>query len=239
MRLMNRRSVLRPVLITTCALILCSCTAADVRKDGALFQAMAEQVAQIPVTDQDQAILASGQKLRPSLTIEVVEPLDLYELEATSKQLRGKISADSPVDPVQVGVQVLETAAAAAPVLETVAALGRVSPRPVAETDKPVMRSAQRLTPQEDASRKTAAAQLGSYRTEADARAAWRVWVSKNPALRDHNPRTEQVVRADGTVWFRLKAGPVASAAEARAVCQASGIEDPWCARGLYSGQPL
>ncbi|MFN3230253.1 MAG: SPOR domain-containing protein [Asticcacaulis sp.] len=236
---MNRRSVFRPVLITTCAITLCSCTAADVRQDGALFQGMAEQVAQIPVTEQDQAILAKGQKLRPSLTIEVVEPLDLYELEATSRQLRGKISTDTPLDPVKAGVQVLETAAAAAPVLETVAAMTKGVPVSVEETNTPVLRPAQRATRGPNPAVQTAAAQLGSYRSESDAKKAWSDWVARNPALKAHKPRLEQVVRADGSIWVRLKVGPVASEEDARALCTSSGVQDPWCARGVFSGRPL
>jgi cell division septation protein DedD len=75
----------------------------------------------------------------------------------------------------------------------------------------------------------TAAVQLGAFRDQAAAEAAWSRFRA-DPALRGLTPRFEKVERAGGSL-VRLKAGPFRSVEEAEAVCVRLGL-DAWCARG-------
>lgn len=78
------------------------------------------------------------------------------------------------------------------------------------------------------------AVQLGAFRDEAAARAAWDR-LGAGGALAGLQPRFETVQRAEGAL-VRLKAGPLPTPEAARAVCARLGLDDPWCAKGSFSG---
>ncbi|HYE42339.1 MAG TPA: SPOR domain-containing protein, partial [Caulobacteraceae bacterium] len=80
------------------------------------------------------------------------------------------------------------------------------------------------------------AAQLASFRTRADAEAAWATLKARHSGLlRGVTPRFEAVdLGAKGT-WVRLKAGPLASRDEAVRICRAAGVSDAWCAKATLS----
>lgn len=122
-----------------------------------------------------------------------------------------RTSADDPPAP-DLQVQVVERKPAAPP--------AEVEPAPVEVAAVPATGFA--------------AVQLGAFRDEAAARAAWNRLRDRH-ALNGLQPRFERIDRPSGAL-VRLKAGPLASVAEARALCDRLGVADPWCAKGSFAG---
>lgn len=83
------------------------------------------------------------------------------------------------------------------------------------------------------------AAQIGSFSSEAAARAAWAAYVAREPrALGSLQPRIERV-EVGSRALVRLKAGPFVTADAAAATCARVGVADAWCAKATYEGAPL
>lgn len=139
------------------------------------------------------------------------DAVDLGSLASEVKSIR--TSADDPPAPA-LEVQVVER-----------------KPAPLADTETPpAPAQATALKPPTG----SAAVQLGAFRDEAAARAAWNRLRDRH-ALGDLQPRFERIDRPSGAL-VRLKAGPLASSDEARALCAKLGVADPWCAKGSFAG---
>lgn len=206
-------SVARPVLVCGLALALGAC--GGVENDPNRFESMARAVAEIdvpmtPVSRDAPSVAAAPPSqqagLRPALTVQVMEPHDLWD--ARDGALQGALRQ-----------AVARTAAEAAPAAAQAAA------------DAVARQASHRagLRPALPATGGGAVIQLGAFSTEDAARAAWADF-GKNGALAGLTPRFE-AVSVDGKRLTRLKVGPIPAEAAAH-LCRAARVTDPWCRRG-------
>lgn len=61
--------------------------------------------------------------------------------------------------------------------------------------------------------------QIGAYKSEAEANAAWKSYETKHPIAGGYSPDVKQVDLADKGIWYRLRIGPFADKAAASAFC--------------------
>ena len=214
---MDRSGVFRLAALSVAGLALAACEAP--MNDGRMFQRWAEAVAEVPVEGGSgapaQARDAGGQTARG------------VTLTAEAAGLRAPIRI-AVVDPLEMpnsrdlGLRAAFAAASA-----------------VTGGDQPPrLRSASTATAPVRAAASGAvyAAQLASFRSRADAEAAWAKLKARHGGLLNGvSPRFEPVdLGAKGT-WVRLKAGPLSSRDEAARICRAAGVDDAWCAKASLS----
>lgn len=225
-RLMDRRSVFRlaagvlgaPVLLGG----LSGCMEPP-KNDGRMFQRWAEAVADIPVTDEE-AFARAGQaapaSLQPASIAPERKPLTLPSLglavtsESVGLRAPLKVAVVDPLDMPSSRDLALRPAMDRSP-----------APRLIPASIEAPVRAA--------AARGAYAAQLASFRTRADAEAAWSALARTHGDLMTGvTPRFESVDLGARGTWVRLKAAGLQSPAAAQALCRAAGVTDPWCAKG-------
>lgn len=211
---------LRPVLVGLAVLgggmLTASC--GDTSVEGARFESLAQQVAEIDLGAQQKA---EGSPARPHrLQVQVMDPHDLWD--ARDGGLRGLIERTS-----------IRTAEAAAPVVaEAVVqqASSQIANRlaPTAVLPAVVVEAADPMEPEVESA--PATLQLGAFSSPDAARAAWQAIASgqASQAVKGLSPRYE-TVQVNGRTLTRLRIA--APTNQAGAICQAVASSDPWCAR--------
>jgi cell division protein FtsN len=96
---------------------------------------------------------------------------------------------------------------------------GRDAAVPARET--PASSEADRAALAVAAERSRVQVQLGAYRSETRTRAVWDRLRGDHPGLLGNRALAVQTTESDGTVWYRLRVGPFATEADARALCEA------------------
>jgi hypothetical protein len=192
--------VLRPALIAIATIGLSAC-GVRIDNDGHMFQRMSDRVSAIPVEDPAS------------------------DLSAAQDQPASAPSKDqAPVTVAVVDPLDMPNAADAG--------LRRAIRAVADQTEKPEVQAGLRaaihaaVTGEERGS-----VQLAAFPSEDSARQAWRMIVRAHPdALGGLKPSFERADLGAKGVWFRLKAGPVLTASQAREVCAAAGVDGRWCA---------
>lgn len=98
------------------------------------------------------------------------------------------------------------------------------APKPVAEAPKPVTEKPKAVAPEAKPVEKIAAGgawvlQIGAYKSEADANAAWKTYSHKHAAVAGFAPNILRVDLGEKGTWYRLRAGAYADKAAATAAC--------------------
>lgn len=191
------------LLIALCGAILAGCGGSG---EGVSFEAMAEQVAAIPI---DGAVRAPRARtvaeagLRPALNVEVLDVHDFWDA-------RDGLAVAAPALRQVADAVPADTARAAT----TDALNGLRGALPTSEP-APAPPDATHLI------------QLGAYSSETAARAAWSAAAARaDGALDGLRPRLE-TVQVEGRTLTRLRVA--APEADAPALCRAAQVTDPFC----------
>jgi hypothetical protein len=201
MALMTPAKATRPALIAL-TLFVAGCGGGE--GDGR-FEALADHVAAIDVPLKSEGPQTREGERRPGafspVQVAVMDPHDMWDARDAQSGLRTIVATASA--PV---------AQAAAPVMAR--AMGEPAPGP--------------LPPAAPAPASGALVQLGAYGSESLARQAW-ARLSQAEALSNLTPAFETVEVAGRSVTrLKVTLGADHSPAE---VCQAAGVDDPWCRR--------
>jgi len=184
--------------------------------------------------------LFSGTPQAPRMKIDVVDPLHVPRPDS-----------DQPLDERLKGVAFDDGGAAQAAAMHDlpdipVAEAARSAMAAVVAAAPKIMASAQQekaeiqrgdiAAPAPDVRPAVAAAevrhvQVGSFGSLVAAKSAWQDMRGRHSALGGLKPVYEKVVTPAGRTLFRLKVGPVKSAAQARALCGQLDVRDSWCAK--------
>jgi len=218
---MDRRSVSRLAALLAVLGTAPGCMEAPTN-DGRMFQRWAQVVADVPTSDEEAfaragraapkpgaeakapgvTLTAEAMGLRAPIRIDVVDPLELPNARDAGLRTIAGFAEDAPAR--------LQRAVFRTPEAAPAATRGA---------------SAARATP---ATGGRFAAQLGAFRSRAEAEAAWSKVSARLPGV---SPRFETVTVAGKGPMVRLKAGPLPTAEAAANVCRAAGVSDPWCAK--------
>jgi cell division protein FtsN len=71
--------------------------------------------------------------------------------------------------------------------------------------------------------------QIGAYKSEAEARAAWRAYESKHPLVGGYEPDIRKADLAGKGTWYRLRIGSFANSAEAGTLCEKLKADGATC----------
>jgi len=211
---MDRRSVSRLAALLAVLGTAPGCMDAPTN-DGRMFQRWAQVVADVPTSDEEA--FARAGRAAPIPGAEDKAPG--VTLTAEAMGLRAPIRIDV-VDPLE-----LPNARDAG--LRTIAGFAEDAP---ARLERAVFRTPE-VAPAARAAPVTGgrfAAQLGAFRSLAEAEAAWSKVSARLPGV---SPRFETVTVAGKGPMVRLKAGPLPTAEAAASVCRTAGVSDPWCAK--------
>ena len=198
------------LMIALCGAALAGCGGSG---EGVSFEAMAEQVAAIPVEDAARAegtqrtrtVAEAG--LRPALNVEVLDVHDFWDA-------RDGVAAAAPT--LRQVTEAVPADTARAVTAEAVNSLRGALPG-----------SGAVLEPAAAPPAATRLIQLGAYSSETAARAAWNAAAARaEGALDGLSPRLE-TVQVDGRVLTRLRVA--APEADAPALCRAAQVTDPYC----------
>ncbi len=227
---MDRRSVFSLAAVLVSGAVLAGCIEAP-RNDGQMFQRWAQAVAEIPTSDAEAAardtnraratlaraghadpadsftaqvvaVAAEQAGLRPAMSVDVVDPLELPN--ARDLGLRGMMTVADAVMSEQPARMVRAST--------TVATQQRVS-APAASGGWAARRAAFRT------------------RQEAEAAWA-RLKSTDAGLLAGVSARFETVDLGARGKWVRLMTSAVPTQAAAARICRAAGVSDPWCANG-------
>lgn len=226
---MDRRSVFRLAALLASGSVLAGCIEAP-RNDGRMFQRWAEAVAEIPTTDEEAAardaeraratLARAGRPVPDNLTAQVVA------VAAEQAGLRPAMSVDV-VDPLELpnardlGLRGMMTVADAV-VAERPAQLVRTG------ASVPVQQRLGHPAPPGGYAARLAAFRT---RQEAEA-AWNRLKSANAGLLAGVAPRFETVDLGARGKWVRLMTSALPTQAAAARVCRAAGVADPWCANG-------
>ncbi|WP_122465854.1 SPOR domain-containing protein [Brevundimonas lutea] len=194
------------LMIALCGAVLAGCGGSG---EGVSFEAVAEQVAAIPVegaaravgTQRPRTVTEAG--LRPALNVEVLDVHDFWDAR--------------------------DGIAVAAPILRQVTeAVPADTARAVTAEAVNGLRGAQAVNDATDSAPVTTRLiQLGAYSSETAARAAWSAAAARaGGALDGLHPRLE-TVQVGGRTLTRLRVA--APETDAPALCRAAQVTDPFC----------
>ncbi|MGA0544325.1 hypothetical protein ACO2Q1_03525 [Brevundimonas sp. VNH65] len=199
--------MLRPALALVLGSLVTSCS--GVEGDADRFEAMARQVAAIPVDGAERPATSAELGLRPALSTDrpvtvstvglKVEVMDPHELWDARDGLRRPFAPTR--EKVKIEVRPQHATAVATPPAATQPATGTAT-----------------------------TIQLGAYSSLEIARAAWTDARAASAALRGLTPEFA-TVQVNGKPFVRLRVK--APVAEKGAICRALEISDPWCLRGV------
>jgi cell division protein FtsN len=71
--------------------------------------------------------------------------------------------------------------------------------------------------------------QVGAYKSDAEARAAWRAYEAKHPLVGGYEPDIRRVELAGKGTWYRLRIGAFANSAESAALCEKLKADGATC----------
>jgi cell division protein FtsN len=71
--------------------------------------------------------------------------------------------------------------------------------------------------------------QVGAYKSNAEARAAWRAYEAKHPLVGGYEPDIRRVELAGKGTWYRLRIGAFANSAESAALCEKLKADGATC----------
>lgn len=224
--------LIRPVLALFLTAGVSACGMVD--SDPNRFENLANRIASVsldgsaPATAETVSRAAPQQRaeakgLRPALTVEVLEDVELWDARYGAMGDVGPVVVDAVADEARARIQ----QAVDRPQLREAAPLRVVEvERPAEPVARPVARPAATRTPSASAG----LVQLGAFSNEQSARAAWtRLRSGAAGWALDGLSPTFEPVSVNGRDLVRLKVR--APAAGAAAVCAAAGIDDPWCRR--------
>lgn len=221
--------LIRPVLALFLTAGVSACGMVD--SDPNRFENLANRIASVsldgsaPATAETESRAAPQQRaeakgLRPALTVEVLEDVELWDARYGAMGDVGPVVVDAVADEARARIQ----QAVDRPQLREAA------PLRVMEVERPA-EPAPRVTVRPAAQPRPAGlVQLGAFSNEQSARAAWtRLRSGAAGWALDGLSPTFEPVSVNGRDLVRLKVR--APAAGAAAVCAAAGIDDPWCRR--------
>lgn len=205
---MDRTSVSRLAALALTAMGVAGCEAP--RNDGAMFQRWAQAVQDIPLDERGAAKPRSDTPGAPRRMLPEIT------LSAEAAGLRAPMKV-AVVDPLEMpnsrdlGLRLSHVADV-------------VLPR---DAEEP------RLERTAHAAAGGYAAQLASFRSRADAEAAWAALSRKHARLfADVTPRFQTVDLGARGTWVRLQAAGLSDPQAALRICAAAGVTDAWCVKG-------
>ncbi|HEY8696615.1 MAG TPA: SPOR domain-containing protein, partial [Rhizomicrobium sp.] len=71
--------------------------------------------------------------------------------------------------------------------------------------------------------------QVGAYKSDAEARAAWRAYEARHPLVGGYEPDIRRVELAGKGTWYRLRIGAFANSAESAALCEKLKADGATC----------
>jgi len=160
-----------------------------------------------------------------------------FGLKAKSGILRPVQDATQPTAPVQA--QVAPTRAATKPPVQLTQAPAAAPARTASAPATPAPTASAPAKPSPAAAKPVVAApsrpsgafvlQIGAYKSEAEARGAWRAYEAKHPLVGGYEPDIRKADLAGKGTWYRLRIGAFPSSADAGTLCEKLKADGATC----------